>query len=303
MGLWSKLKSGLTKTRAQLGGGLGRLIGRKPVDASILNDLEDHLIMADMGVATVERLMEKVRRAAKKDPTPEAVSRVLRQELIAILKPLERPFLQERHHRPHVAMMVGINGAGKTTTLGKLARRYQGEGLKVMLAAGDTFRAAATEQLVVWGERAGVPVIRQGQGADSAAVAFDALESAQKRGIELLLIDTAGRLHTQGGLMEELKKVGRVLKRLDPEAPHDTLLVLDATIGQNALRQARAFHEATPVTGLVVTKLDGTAKGGVVVSIAEELKIPIAFIGVGEGVEDLRPFDAEGYVEALFSDD
>jgi fused signal recognition particle receptor len=257
--------------------------------------------MSDISVPTATSIIDRVGKAASRDSNAN-LSALLRGELIEILKPVEVPLEIPDSDKPFVLLVVGVNGAGKTTTIGKIARQLQNGGKSVMLAAGDTFRAAAVEQLQTWGERNNIPVVAQGSGADSASVIFDALQSATARGIDVLIADTAGRLHTQSGLMDELSKVSRVLKKLDDTAPHETLLVLDGTTGQNGLNQAREFGEAVEVSGVVVTKLDGTAKGGVVFTLANELGLPIRFIGVGEGIYDLRVFLAEDYVDALLTD-
>ena len=298
-GLFSRLKSGLAKTRS----GLAGLFSANPqIDDDLLEELETRLLMADVGMtATQEIIADLTTQIDKKQVTDaDALLQALRTALIRILDPVCQPLtLPDQTDKPFVLLMVGVNGAGKTTTIGKLARRYQGEGKKVLLAAGDTFRAAAVEQLKVWGERNDVPVIAQHTGADSASVIFDALQAAQARKADLLIADTAGRLHNKGHLMEELSKVRRVMQKLDPEAPHETLLVLDAATGQNALAQAREFHQSVPLTGLVLTKLDGTAKGGIIFALARELGLPVRFIGVGEQAEDLRAFDAASFVDAL----
>ena len=305
-GLLRRLKSGLERTRAQLGGGLAALfLGRKAIDADLLDELETLLLTADVGVDATRRIIgdltAKTRRKELADA--EALSRSLRDELLAILRSAEGPVREAAPGRPQVILMVGVNGAGKTTTIGKLARRLQDEGQRVLLAAGDTFRAAAVEQLQAWGERNGVGVVAQQPGADAASVIYDALDAATARGLDVLIADTAGRLHTKSNLMEELTKVVRVMKKIDPDAPHEVLLVLDATTGQNALNQAVQFHQAVGVTGIVLTKLDGTAKGGIVFAVAERLRLPIRFVGIGEAIEDLRPFDAEAFVDALFATD
>ncbi len=304
-GLLARLRAGLSRTRSGLTGGLAGLFrGRKVLDDDLMEELETRLLTADVGVETTRRIIDDLttRISRKELADPEALYQALKQEMLAILEPVSRP-LEIGEQRPFVILMVGVNGAGKTTTIGKLAKKLQNGGLSVMLAAGDTFRAAAVEQLQTWGERNGVPVIAQHAGADSASVIYDALQAARARGIDVLIADTAGRLHTQSNLMEELKKVKRVMGKLDPDAPHEVMLVLDAGTGQNALRQAREFHEAVGVTGITLTKLDGTAKGGVIFAIAGELGIPIRFIGIGEGIDDLRPFDAAEFVEALFDAD
>jgi fused signal recognition particle receptor len=298
----ARLRERLTKSRTQLGGGLGSLLrGRKRIDDELLEELETLLITADVGIETSTRLIadltERVKRKTLADP--EALLAALKEDLRAILRAVDGPVKQPAPGKPQVVLMVGVNGAGKTTTIGKLARRLQEDGNSVMLAAGDTFRAAAVEQLETWGERNGVPVIAQHTGADSASVIFDALQAATARGADVLIADTAGRLHTKSNLMDELTKVARVLKKLDPEAPHEVMLVVDATTGQNALNQAEHFHRAVGLTGITLTKLDGTAKGGILFAIAERLRVPIRFIGVGESIEDLRPFDPDEFVEAL----
>ena len=281
------------------------LVGRKPIDEALMEELESQLIVADVGVEATDRIMGALngRVARSEVGDSEALHAALREELFALLEPVERPLEIPDSDVPFVILVVGVNGAGKTTTIGKLARQLQEGGKSVLLAAGDTFRAAAVEQLQGWGERNGVAVISQGSGADSASVIFDALQAARARGIDVLIADTAGRLHTQSNLMEELAKVKRVLAKLDPAAPHETLLVLDGGTGQNALSQVEQFHAAMDLTGLVVTKLDGTARGGVVFAIAERTALPIRFIGVGEKVEDLEAFEARRFVDALVSAD
>jgi fused signal recognition particle receptor len=302
-GFFQRLRHGLGRTSDNLVQGLGTLfLGRKEIDAELLEELESRLLLADVGVdATMEIIDHLTRRVSRKELTrPEALQAALKEELLALLKPCEQP-LAVQGHKPYVILMVGVNGVGKTTTIGKLARRYMGEGRSVMLAAGDTFRAAAVEQLQVWGERNNVPVVAQHTGADSASVIFDALQAAQARGIDVLIADTAGRLHNKDNLMEELKKVVRVMGKLDDSAPHEVMLVLDAGTGQNALAQAAQFQQWVGVSGLTLTKLDGTAKGGVIFAIARKLGLPIRFIGVGEAAEDLRPFEAVEFIEALFA--
>lgn len=302
-GFFQRLRHGLGRTSDNLVQGLGTLfLGRKEIDAELLEELESRLLLADVGVdATMEIIDHLTRRVSRKELTrPEALQAALKEELLALLKPCEQP-LAVQGHKPYVILMVGVNGVGKTTTIGKLARRYMGEGRSVMLAAGDTFRAAAVEQLQVWGERNNVPVVAQHTGADSASVIFDALQAAQARGIDVLIADTAGRLHNKDNLMEELKKVVRVMGKLDDSAPHEVMLVLDAGTGQNALAQAAQFQQWVGVSGLTLTKLDGTAKGGVIFAIARKLGLPIRFIGVGEAAEDLRPFEAGEFIEALFA--
>ncbi len=295
-----RLFKGLAKTRAQLGGKLKSVFSRGKVDDELLEELETLLLTSDVGVEATMHLLDELKKAAKRDKldTPEAIQRALSDALLAILQPLEQP-LDVSTHKPYVIMITGVNGAGKTTSIGKLAKYFQQQGKSVLLAAGDTFRAAAREQLQTWGERNNVTVISQDSG-DPAAVIFDAISAAKARGIDIVLADTAGRLPTQLHLMEEIAKVRRVIQKIDPAGPHETLLVLDANIGQNALQQVRAFDKAVNVTGLVLTKLDGSAKGGVVAAIARQCPKPIRFIGVGEQIDDLRPFSAKDFVDALF---
>jgi fused signal recognition particle receptor len=304
-GLFSRLRRGLGRTSGTLVQGMGTLfLGRKEIDDDLLEELESRLLLADVGVdATVDIIGRLTQRVARKELThTEALQAALQQELLELLKPCESP-LSPSGPKPYVILMVGVNGVGKTTTIGKLAKLFQAQGRSVMLAAGDTFRAAAVEQLQVWGDRNNVPVIAQHTGADSASVVFDALQAAQSRGVDVLIADTAGRLHNKDNLMEELKKVVRVMGKLDPEAPHEVMLVLDAGTGQNALAQAAHFQQWVGVSGITLTKLDGTAKGGVIFAIAKKLGLPIRFIGVGESAEDLRPFEAEQFIEALFAGD
>jgi len=301
MGWLQRLSDGLTKTRDKVRQSVDRLIGRGP-SPETLDDLETSLIAADLGIRTVDRLMEHLRQS-RGNGTPESVLNIVKSTILDVLltceaEPLER--LIERGPRPFVILAIGVNGVGKTTTLAKLAQRLTQQGNKSLLVAGDTFRAAAIEQLETWGGRIGVEIIRHKHGADPAAVVFDGLAAAKARSIDVVLIDTAGRLHTKSNLMDELRKVTRVLAREVPDAPHEVLLTLDATVGQNALSQAKQFHEAVGVTGIALTKLDGTARGGIVVAIAEELKIPVRLIGVGEGAEDLQDFHAKEFVDALF---
>jgi fused signal recognition particle receptor len=303
-GLFQRLKSGLARTRAQIGQGVVRLLrGRKAIDDDLLEELETLLLTADVGVEATSRIIGDLTARAKRRELgdAEALLRGLREQLLAILRGAEAPVREPAEGRPQVVLMVGVNGAGKTTTIGKLTKRLRDEGQRVMLAAGDTFRAAAVEQLQAWGDCNHVPVIAQHGNADAASVIFDALEAATARGLDVLIADTAGRLHTKSNLMDELAKIVRVMKKIDPDAPHEVLLVVDATTGQNALNQAIQFHQAIGVTGIALTKLDGTAKGGIVFAIAERLHLPIRFVGVGESLEDLRPFDAEEFVEALFT--
>jgi fused signal recognition particle receptor len=303
-GWLSRLKSGLAKTRAVLNTDVTELFARYPkVDDALFEELETTLITADVGVRATTRLIEDLRRAQREQKIADgaALQTAFKSSLTTLIAPLERP-LDVTTPKPFVIMIAGVNGAGKTTTIGKLAKYFQGQGLKVMLAAGDTFRAAAREQLMTWGERNNVTVIAQESG-DAAAVIFDAVHAAKARGVDVVLADTAGRLPTQLHLMEEIKKVKRVINKADATAPHETLLVLDANTGQNALAQVKAFDDALALTGLVVTKLDGTAKGGMIAGLAAERAdrpIPVRFIGVGEGIDDLRPFVAKDFVDALF---
>jgi len=301
-GSWlARLKAGLSATREKLGGQLGALLGRHGrIDEGLYEALETLLLSADVGVATTEYLLAETRKrvARERIAEPPELKRVLKDCLLQMLEPVARPLVIEAQ-RPFVLLVSGVNGSGKTTSIGKLAKYYQVQGKSVMLAAGDTFRAAAVEQLKAWGERNAVPVISQA-GGDPAAVVFDALHSAQARGVDLLIADTAGRLPTQLHLMEELKKVKRVIARAMPDAPHEVMLVLDANTGQNAVSQVRAFDDALGLTGLTITKLDGTARGGTLAAIARHKPIPVRFIGVGEGIDDLRPFDAREFVDALF---
>ena len=303
LGLMARLRAGLARTRANLSDALGDLLGgSRQIDDDLLEDIETLLLTADVGVDATRRIIAdltaRVRRKELADPA--ALGSALREQLAAILHRIEAPDSRPAPGRPLVILMVGINGAGKTTTIGKLARRYKDAGNSVMLAAGDTFRAAAVEQLQTWGERNAIPVIAQATGADSASVIYDALEAATARKIDVLIADTAWRLHTKPILMDELAKITRVMKKIDPDAPHEVMLVVDAGNGQNALNQAVEFHSAVGLTGITLTKLDGTAKGGIIFAIADRLGVPIRFIGVGEGIEDLRPFDADEFVKALF---
>lgn len=295
---FGKLKKGLKKT----GQGLSTfLLGKKEIDDELLEDLETQLLLADVGVDAVKQVMDTVTQMMGRNELEDAdaLRDALKAELKTILQPCEVP-LQINTEGPFVLLVVGVNGAGKTTTIGKMAKKYANDGKSVMLAAGDTFRAAAVEQLQVWGERNDVPVIAQHTGADSASVVYDAVQAAHSRKVDLLIADTAGRLHNKDHLMAELEKVLRVMKKIDATAPHEVLLVLDASAGQNAIAQAEAFSKSVNITGLAVTKLDGTAKGGVVIAIAKKLGLPIRFIGVGEAIDDLRPFDANDFVDALF---
>ncbi len=304
-GLFASLRQRLSKTRDNLSSGLGNLLlGKKSIDADLLEQLEDQLLMADVGFqatqAIIGQLSERLERKQLKDG--ESLFQALRQTMEDLLKPCDLPLQLNSDNKPFVILMVGVNGAGKTTTVGKLAQQFKSQGHRVMLAAGDTFRAAAVEQLQTWGDRLDIPVIKQAQGSDSASVIFDALQAARARNIDILIADTAGRLHTQNNLMDELEKIKRVMGKLDIDAPHETMLVLDAITGQNALAQASHFREAVGVSGIILTKLDGTAKGGMIFSVAEQLKLPIRYIGVGESVNDLRPFNSHEFVDALLSE-
>lgn len=322
-GLLARLKDSLARTRSSLGDGLGKLVlGKKIIDAELLEDIEAQLLSADVGVeATQAIIVDLTERTARKQLNdPAALFAALREDLLAILALSSKPLVITPGVKPFVILMVGINGAGKTTSIGKLAKRLQSAGHSVMLAAGDTFRAAAVEQLQAWGERNNIPVIaphrevpvsrRQDvierpphRGADAASVIFDALQAAKARKVDVLIADTAGRLHTQNNLMEELKKVKRIMAKIDPSAPHEVMLVVDAGTGQNALTQALQFHQAIGLTGITLSKFDGTAKGGIIFAIAKKLGLPIRFIGVGEGIDDLREFNASEFVEALFEKD
>lgn len=305
-GFFSRLATGLSKTRSGFSDGVAHLLlGKKEIDDDLLEDLETQLVMADVGVEATREIMAKLtERVGRKELTDsDALFEALIKELQDILAPCEQPLVIDSGNKPYVILMVGINGVGKTTTIGKLAKQFQAKGKSVMLAAGDTFRAAAVEQLQVWGERNDVPVVAQHTGADSASVLYDALEAATARGTDILIADTAGRLHTKDNLMGELEKVVRVMKKIDPEAPHEVMLVLDAGTGQNALNQATQFQKSVGVTGLTLTKLDGTAKGGVIFALAKQLGLPVRFIGIGEGINDLRPFDANDFTRALFNKD
>ncbi len=298
-GFFQRLKQKLHQGLG-LGVALDWIAGRK-LDESVVTELEEQLLLADVGIETAERIVAGLRKRLGRDTVTDAAGAraALRETLAELLRPRAQPLLIPRSGGPFLMLMIGVNGSGKTTTIGKLARRYKAEGLKVMLAAGDTFRAAAIEQLQTWGERNAVPVIAQQPGADSAAVVFDALQAAQARGIDVVLADTAGRLHNQAGLMQELAKVVRVAARLDPAAPHERMLVLDASLGQNAVNQALQFHEAIGLTGITMTKLDGGGKGGVLLTIADRLDVPFRYVGVGEDAADLDVFDAEQFASAL----
>ncbi len=305
-GLFSSLKSKLTKTRASFTSGISDIfLGKKEIDEGLLEQLEDQLLMADVGIEATQKitanLTDDLARNQLKDE--ESVFSSLQSSMQEILSVTNKPLQIDTGKKPFVILMIGINGAGKTTTIGKLTQQFKEQGHSVMLAAGDTFRAAAVEQLQTWGDRLDVPVISQGNGADSASVIYDALQSAQSRNIDILIADTAGRLHTQSNLMNELEKIKRVMAKLDPEAPHETMLVLDSGTGQNALAQAKSFHEKLDITGITLTKLDGTAKGGIVFSLAQQMQTPIRYIGVGETAQDLRVFNSEEFIKALLDRD
>ncbi len=301
--LWRRFKRSLTKTRVNLAEGIGDLVlGERTIDASALEELETSLLTADVGIETTSKIISSLARKVKRKELGDTVAlkKALTEELYSIVKAMEQPFEVERKN-PFVILMVGVNGAGKTTSIGKLASRLRTSGLRVLIAAGDTFRAGAIEQVKQWGDRNGIPVVAQQTGADSASVIYDAIESAKAQNIDVVIADTAGRLQTNKGLMDELSKIKRVVNRLDASAPHECLLVVDATIGQNVLSQVREFDEAVGLTGLIVTKLDGTAKAGVLFALSNDRvnKLPIYFVGLGESIDDLEPFDSEAYVEAL----
>jgi len=305
-GIFSSLKNKLSKTRSSLTSGIATIfMGNKQIDEDLLEQLEDQLLMSDVGIDATRQITANLTAAlARKQLKDEAsVFAALESSMADILSVCDQPLVIDPHKKPFVILMSGINGAGKTTTIGKLAQQFKQQGLNVMLAAGDTFRAAAVEQLQSWGSRLDIPVISQGSGADSASVIFDALKSAQSRGIDVLIADTAGRLHTQNNLMAELEKITRVMKKLDSSAPHETMLVLDSGTGQNALAQAKSFHQTLGITGITLTKLDGTAKGGIVFSLAQQMKLPIRYIGVGESAQDLRVFNASEFIKALLDRD
>ncbi len=299
-GWFSRLKSGLSRSSGRLTESIGAIFTKRKLDDAALEELEEALIAADIGVTTAAKLTAELsRKRFGKDVSPEDVKGDLAEAVTTILEPLARPLAIDPARRPHVVLMMGVNGTGKTTTIGKLAKLYTDQGLKVVLAAGDTFRAAAIEQLQIWGERTGATVVSGKQGADAAGLAYGALETAKRENADLLLIDTAGRLHNKDNLMAELQKILRVIAKLDPDAPHDRILVLDATTGQNAHAQVETFKAMCEVSGLVVTKLDGSAKGGVIVGLADKFGLPIHAIGVGESAEDLRPFSARDFARSL----
>lgn len=305
-GWFARIKQGLSRTSSNFAEGLGKLIlGKKTIDADLLEEIETQLLVADVGIeATSEIIDDLTERVARKQLADSgALYGALRKSLTDLLAKVEAPLEIDATHKPYVILVVGVNGVGKTTTIGKLAKRFQTQGKSVMLAAGDTFRAAAVEQLQVWGERNQVPVVAQHTGADSASVIFDAIQSAQSKGTDVVIADTAGRLHNKSNLMDELAKVKRVMAKLDDTAPHEVLLVLDAGTGQNAINQAQQFTEAADVSGIALTKLDGTAKGGIIFALSKKFGIPVRFIGVGEGIEDLQPFEAESFTNALFAEE
>jgi len=301
-GFFTRLKNSLTKTRQNLGGGIFDLFRGKKIDDELFEELETHLLLADVGVDTTKKIIDTLIQSADRSQLKDAevLYDLLKNELRKIIEPVCQPLEIPEENSPYVILMVGVNGVGKTTTIGKLAKQFQAQGKSVMLAAGDTFRAAAVEQLQVWGERNNIPVVAQQTGSDSASVIFDAISSAKAKGVDVLIADTAGRLQNKGHLMEELKKVVRVMKKLDASAPHEVMLTIDAGTGQNALSQAKLFTEAVNLTGITLTKLDGTAKGGVIFAVADKFSIPIRYLGVGEGIDDLRPFDGDDFIEALF---
>ena len=302
--IFTRWKNGLSRTRSKISDGLaGIVLGEKTIDLNLLEEIESQLLSADIGIDATDQIIYNLKKqlGRKQLADPEQFMAALRQELTNILEPVDVPLIVKSQPKPFVILMVGVNGVGKTTSIGKLAKLYQSQGLNVMLAAGDTFRAAAVEQLQVWGERNSVPVVAQATGADSASVIFDAYQSAKAKNVDVLIADTAGRLHTKDNLMNELEKIVRVLKKQDERLPDEVLLVLDATTGQNAVNQAESFHKTTTLSGIALTKLDGTAKGGVVFALAKKLSLPIRFIGIGEKIDDLRPFNAKDYVDALFS--
>jgi fused signal recognition particle receptor len=299
-GWLARLKSGLTRSSTKLSEGINEIFGRRRLDAAALEELEELLIGADMPMSIAEEVVEKLRKARfNQEVAPEEVRAALADQIETMLWHVAKPLKLDPARKPNVVLVIGVNGTGKTTTIGKLAKQYREEGLSVTMAAGDTFRAAAVEQLKIWGERTGCPVIARAEGSDPASLAYDALVEARKQQYDLLLIDTAGRLHNKAGLMSELQKIVRVMKKVDESAPHAVLLVLDATTGQNAHLQAETFREMVGVTGLVITKLDGTARGGVVVSLSEKYGIPVQFLGVGEGADDLRPFTPLSFARSI----
>ncbi|MDV7106050.1 signal recognition particle-docking protein FtsY [Vibrio sp. TH_r3] len=302
-GFFTRLKRSLARTKQNIGAGFFGLFKGKKIDDDLFEELEEQLLIADVGMDTTQKIINNLTdKASRRDlKDGEALYGLLKEEMAEILSTVEQPLEIDSQSSPYVILMVGVNGVGKTTTIGKLAKQFQADGKKVILAAGDTFRAAAVEQLQVWGERNNVPVIAQHTGADSASVIYDAIEAAKARGVDVVIADTAGRLQNKGHLMEELRKIVRVMKKVDESAPHEVMLTLDAGTGQNAISQAKLFSDVSPVTGITLTKLDGTAKGGVIFALADQFQIPIRYIGVGEGIDDLRPFESDSFIEALFS--
>jgi fused signal recognition particle receptor len=299
-GWLSRLKAGLARSSAKLGEGISGIFARRRLDNETLAEFEELLISADLGIGIAEEVTGRLRRTRfNQEVAPDEIRAALAEEVVKSLSLVDRPLKLDPALKPMVILVVGVNGSGKTTTIGKLAKQYRDAGKSVVMAAGDTFRAAAIEQLKIWGERTGTPVVARETGADAAGLAFDAFEEARRQGADVLLIDTAGRLHNKADLMAELQKIQRVLRKIDPKAPHAVLLVLDATVGQNAHAQAETFRELIGVTGIVMTKLDGTARGGVLVSLAEKYGIPVHYIGVGESADDLRPFTAEAFARSL----
>lgn len=305
VGFFTRLKQGLAKTSQNLGAGLASLFAGRKIDDELYEELETQLLLADVGVETTQKLIDQLERHADRKSLQDATLLFdkLQQDMAVLLNEVEQPLVAKCDTGPFVILMIGVNGVGKTTTIGKMAQQYKQQGKSVMLAAGDTFRAAAVEQLQVWGERNHIPVIAQHTGADSASVIFDAYQAAKARKVDVLIADTAGRLQNKAHLMEELKKIVRVLQKIEPKAPHEVMLTLDAGTGQNALSQAKVFNEAVPLTGISLTKLDGTAKGGVIFAIADKFNVPIRYIGVGEGIEDLREFNSQDFIQALFNRD
>jgi len=310
-GFFSRLKQSLSRTKESIGTGFVSLFAGKKIDSDLYEELETQLLIADVGITTTTKIINSLTESAKLSQLKngDALYELLKEEMKALLQPVSQPLDLSAQNdenggkQPFVILMIGVNGVGKTTTIGKLAKQFQADGKKVMLAAGDTFRAAAVEQLQVWGERNNIPVVAQQTGSDSASVIFDALASAKAKGIDVLIADTAGRLQNKNHLIEELKKIVRVMKKINPDAPHEVMLTLDASTGQNAVSQTKIFNEAVGITGINLTKLDGTAKGGIIFSLADQFGIPIRYIGIGEGIDDLRPFEAQQFVDALFSQD
>ncbi|MCF2860200.1 signal recognition particle-docking protein FtsY, partial [Pseudoalteromonas sp. SMS1] len=302
-GFFARLKQGLLKTKENIGSGFASIFKGKKIDDELFEELETQLLTADLGVDTTMKLIDNLTDAAdrKQLKDGDALYELMKNEMADILKDAEQPLAINSGKKPFVILMVGVNGVGKTTTIGKMAKQFQAQGQSVMLAAGDTFRAAAVEQLQVWGERNDIPVVAQHTGADSASVVFDAFQAAQARNVDVLIADTAGRLQNKDNLMQELEKIARVMKKLDPDAPHEVMLTIDAGTGQNAISQVKLFDQAVGLTGITLTKLDGTAKGGVIFAVADQFKIPIRYIGVGEGIDDLRTFKSHDFIEALFS--